>query len=123
MDQAWELEEGFWHAGTSGGVQDFYAKVLAADAFVVVPGRVLLRDDLLRQWDDRAPWTEYALTDRRTVLVNGETVLLSYALTARDAEGREYRARVSSVYTWVARWVLAFRQHTPDRDVQGMTLR
>jgi hypothetical protein len=30
---------------------------------------------------------------------------------------------VSSVYTWVARWVLAFRQHTPDPDVVGMNLR
>ena len=123
VDEAWNLEEGFWKAGTSGGVQDFYAKVLAADAFVVVPGRVLLRDDLLRQWDDRAPWTDYALTERRTVLVNGETVVLSYCDEAHDAEGPEYRARVSSVYTWVARWVLAFRQHTPDPDVVGMSLR
>jgi hypothetical protein len=123
VDEAWDLEESFWKAGTAGGVQDYYAKVLAADAFVVVPGRVLLRDDLLRQWDDRPPWTEYALTERRTVLVNGETVVLSYCVSACDAEGRAYRARVSSVYTWVARWVLAFRQHTPDPDVVGMTLR
>jgi hypothetical protein len=123
VDEAWQLEEGFWKAGTSGAVQDYYAMVLAADAFVVVPGRVMSRDDLLRQWDDRAPWTEYALTERRIVLVNGETVVLSYCVAARDAEDREYRARVSSVYTWVARWVLAFRQHSPDPDVVGMNLR
>jgi len=123
VDEAWALEEGFWKAGASGEVQDYYARVLATDAFVVVPGRVLLRGDLLRQWDDRAPWTDFDLTERRGSLVNGETALLSYRIIAHDADGNEYRALVSSVYTWVAGWVLVFRQHTPDPDVVGLTLR
>ncbi|MFI7589289.1 nuclear transport factor 2 family protein [Spongisporangium articulatum] len=125
MDQAWELEEQFWTAGTTGDVENYYAHVLAADAFVVVPGRVLVREDLMRQWADRRPWSSFELSDRRDALVNGETVVLSYRVraTTADAEG-EYVARVSSVYTWVTGWVLAFRQHTPDPDenTAGMTL-
>lgn len=116
MDQAWSLEEEFWSAGSTGDVMAYYARVLAADAFVVVPGGVLTRDDLLGQWTDRPAWTGYELTDRRTALINGETVLLSYRIRTSDTEGHSYRARVSSVYIWVAGWTLAFRQHTPDSD-------
>jgi hypothetical protein len=118
VDQAWALEEEFWAAGVSGHVHDYYARVLAADAFVVVPEHVLLRDDLLRQWDDRAAWQDYALTEHRIVLVNGETVVLTYRVEAQQVNGEPYRARVSSLYTWVGRgWALAFRQHTPDAGV------
>jgi hypothetical protein len=116
MDQAWQLEEDFWRAGATGGadVRAHYARVLTSDAFVVVPGQVLAREELLRQWDDRAPWQRYAIEDRRAVLVNGETVLLSYRVSASSPDTPAYVARVSSVYTWEGGWVLAFRQHTPD---------
>ena len=114
MDQAWQLEEDFWQAGCEGRVKDHYARILATDAFVVVPGHTLLREDLLRQWDDRAAWRSYRISERKNVLVNGETVVLSYRVEAEQADGPTYCARVSSVYTWVTGWVLAFRQHTPD---------
>ena len=115
MDQAWALEEGFWRAGTSGGVADYYARVLAADAFVVVPGGVLEREDLLRQWEDRPAWADYTLSDSRVALVNGETVVMTYRVEARDHGGGAYRAQVSSVYVWAgAGWALTLRQHTPE---------
>jgi hypothetical protein len=50
------------------------------------------------------------------VLINGETVLLSYRVSASSPDTPAYEARVSSVYTWEAGWVLAFRQHTPEGD-------
>ena len=116
MDQAWQLEERFWSAGTTGEVPDYYAHVLTSDAIVVVPGQVLQREELLRQWQDRPPWRDYEITDRRDVLVNGETALLCYQVAATSPDGTVYRARVSSLYTWVTGWALAFRQHTPERD-------
>jgi uncharacterized protein DUF4440 len=116
VDQAWKLEEEFWAAGVEGRVPAYYARVLAADAFVVVPGHVLDREDLLRQWDNRAAWADYTLSEQRIVLVNGETVVLTYRVNAKQVDGDTYRARVSSMYTWVSGWVLAFRQHTPDPD-------
>ena len=114
VDEAWKLEEEFWQAGVSGRVHEYYARVLAVDAFVVVPGHVLVREDLLRQWDDRAAWAHYSLSESRIVLVNGETVVLTYRVNAQQIDGDAYRARVSSMYTWVGGWALAFRQHTPD---------
>jgi hypothetical protein len=117
MDQAWDLEEEFWLAGASGRISEFYAKVLTSDAFVVVPGRVLQRDDLLHMWFDRAPWERYELTDRHDQLVNGETALLSYHILASSRDTPDFRARVSSLYTWVGGWALVFRQHTLDSGV------
>jgi hypothetical protein len=125
MDQAWKLEEEFWRVSTSGGVAAYYARVLAADAFVVVPGGVLEREDLLRQWEDRPPWSDYTLSESRLVLVNGETVVISYRVQARDKDGEVYRARVSSVYVWAGSgWALTLRQHTPESGTStDMTLR
>ena len=119
VDQAWALEEEFWAAGASGQIHDYYARVLAADAFVVIPEHVLLREDLLRQWDERAAWADYTLSEQRIVRVNGETVVLTYRVEAQQVDGTAYRAQVSSLYTWVGRgWALAFRQHTPDSGLQ-----
>ncbi len=114
MDQAWACEEDFWQAGIEGRTVEHYARVLAADAFVVVPDHLLDRDDLVHQWHERVAWAEYTLSERRDVLINGETAVLSYRVRARQTDGHVYQARVSSVYTWVAGWTLAFRQHTPD---------
>jgi hypothetical protein len=117
MDQAWALEKEFWDASTSGDVAAYYARVLTADAFVVVPGDVLDRDRLMLLWDSRAPFESYELTQSRVVLVNGETVVLSYRVDAKDPAGEVYRARVSSVYVWSGGgWALAMRQHTPEPD-------
>jgi hypothetical protein len=115
MDETWELEEDFWRAGATDAdsVQAYYARVLTSDAFVVAPDQVLVREQLLRQWDAREPWTSYELDDRREVLVNGQTVVLSYHVTASSPDVPHFDARVTSVYTWVGGWALAFRQHTP----------
>ena len=115
MDETWILEEDFWRAGTAGrdDVQAYYARVLTSDAYVVIPGQILAREQLLRQWDERSPWTTYRLEDRRTVDVNGQTVVLTYHVTASSPETPAYDAHVTSVYTWVGAWALAFRQHTP----------
>jgi hypothetical protein len=124
VDQAWKLEEEFWAAGVSGDVHSYYARVLAADAFVVVPGHVLVREDLLRQWDERAAWADYTLSEQRIVLVNGETVVLTYRVEAQQIDGDPYLARVSSMYTWIGGgWALAFRQHTPDVGLSVSAIR
>ena len=117
MDQAWVLEEDFWRAGSAGGddVQAYYARVLTSDAFVVIPGQRLAREQLLRNWDHRAPWDSVELEDRHTVLVNGETVALTYRVSASSPDTPKYQARITSVYSWEGDgWALAFRQHTPD---------
>jgi hypothetical protein len=125
VDQAWALEEEFWEASTSGGVSAHYARVLTADAYVVVPGGILEREDLLRQWEGRLPWVDHELSDVRMTLVNGETVVMTYRVRAHDQGGGLYQARISSVYVWAGSgWALALRQHTPEAGTStDMTLR
>lgn len=119
MDEAWRLEEAFWEASIAGEVPDYYARVLASDGIVVVPGQVLDRNELLGQWVQRTSWDDWAISERRTVLVNGETLVLCYRVLAHSTDEPYYAALVSSVYIWgVEGWVLALRQHTPDPDAR-----
>src|ERR1700733_14988530 len=85
VDEAWKLEEEFWAAGMSGQVHQYFARVLAADAFAVVPGHVLVREDLLRQWQERAALEQFSFSEQRIVLVNGETVVLTYRVNAQQS--------------------------------------
>ena len=125
MDQAWALEEDFWKASTSGDLASYYARVLAADGYVVMASGILERPDLLRQVQDRPTMADYALSDQRITLVNGETVVLTYRVEAREHSGRVYRARVSSVYVWTGGgWALTLRQHSAEPETtMDMTLR
>jgi hypothetical protein len=116
VDQAWQLEQESWAAAASGEAAAFFAKVMTGDAFVVLPGRILERDDVIGRWaDDLTPWRSYELGTPRLVLLDGDTVAVSYRVTASSDEEPDYRAQVTSMYTWVGGgWALAFRQHTPD---------
>jgi hypothetical protein len=116
VDQAWQLEQESWAAAAAGDASAFFAKVMTGDAFVVMPGRVLERDDVIGRWsDDLAPWHSYELGEPRLVLLDGESVVVSYRVTAVSDDTPDYRAQVTSMYTWVGgAWALAFRQHTPD---------
>jgi hypothetical protein len=115
MDEAWRLERESWTAASAGEAEGWFARVMTSDAFVVLPGQVLNREDVLKRWSVQAPWVEYSLGTPRLVLVDGQTCLVSYRVSARDPENGEYRALVTSLYTWVGGgWALAFRQHTPD---------
>jgi hypothetical protein len=115
MDQAWRLEQELWEAVRSGNAGSFYAHHMTADGFIVLPGVVLDRHELINRWETHAPLTRYSLSEPRLVLVDGDSVLITYRV---DADGEwlpNYRAQITALYTWVGgEWALAFRQHTPD---------
>jgi hypothetical protein len=115
VDQAWQLEQDSWAAVVAGDAAIFFGKIMTDDAFVVVPGAVLGRDELVARFQGPPPWERYALADEKLVLLDGETVLVSYHVTAERDGTPGYRGLVTSMYTWVdGGWALAFRQHTPD---------
>jgi ketosteroid isomerase-like protein len=115
VDQAWQLEQDSWAAVVAGDAATFFAKIMTDDAFVVVPDAVLGRDDLVARFQGPPPWQRYTLDDEKLVLLDGETVLVSYHVTAERDGTPGYRGRVTSMYTWLdGGWALAFRQHTPD---------
>ena len=117
MDKAWALERESWEAVRSGNGSDFYARRMTSDGFIVVPGRIIDRQDLIARWKERAPLTRFELSEPRIVLVDGGAALITYTVSADGAWLPDYRARITSLYVLVgAEWALAFRQHTPDGE-------
>jgi hypothetical protein len=117
MDEAWRLEQELWEAVSSGGASDFYARHMTADAFIVIPGSVIDRHELIMRWEAHKPLREYNLSQPRLVMVDGDSVLITYRVTADGDWLPNYRAQVTALYTWSGGgWALAFRQHTPDGD-------
>jgi hypothetical protein len=118
MDEAWRLERELWEAAKAGEAGEFYARHLTADGFVVLPGMVLERHELILKGTGHTPVASYELSEPRMVMVDGGSVLITYQVTAQVREQPEYRAHITALYTLVGSdWALAFRQHTPEQDV------
>jgi hypothetical protein len=119
MDQAWELEQELWKAVSSGDAGAFYARHMTSDGFIVLPGIVIDRNELILRWNSHEPLREYTLSEPRLVMVDGDTVLISYRVVADSEWLPDYRAQVTALYTWSGgEWALAFRQHTPDSETR-----
>ncbi len=118
MDQAWAMEQELWEAlSTPGGAGNFYSRHMTTDGFVVIPGAVLDRNELVSNWNRQEPLREYQLSEPRLVLVDGDSVLITYRVAADGEWLPDYHAQVTALYTWSGgEWALAFRQHTPDND-------
>ena len=117
MDEAWRLEQELWEAVSSGGASAFYARHMTTDGFIVVPGAVLERHELIMRWETQKPLREYTLSEPRLVLVDGSSVLITYRVVADGEWLPNYHAQITALYTWIGgEWALAFRQHTPDSD-------
>jgi hypothetical protein len=115
MDEAWRLEQELWQAVSSGGAGAFYARHMTTDGFVVLPGAVINRNELILRWEHHDPLREYALSGQRLVMVDGDSVLITYRVAADGEWLPNYHAQVTALYTWSGgEWALAFRQHTPD---------
>lgn len=117
MDEAWRLERESWESVSAGTAGAFYARHMTTDAFIVLPGRTVDRAELILRWEQPKSPTSFELSEPRIVLVDGESVLISYRVKADGEWLPDYQAQITSLYTWVGKeWALAFRQHTPDGD-------
>ena len=117
MDEAWRLEQDLWESMGSGNGSNFYARHMTADGFIVLPGVVIDRHELMLRWNDQAPLREYTLSTPRLVMVDSDSVLITYRVVADGESLPNYRAQITALYTWIGgEWALAFRQHTPDGD-------
>ncbi len=95
-----DLERQGWDSLTQSRGGDFYGRLMAPDAvMVLVNGSVMTRDDIAASLNDAPPWTSYALTDERAVQVGEDAVALVYQATAaREGQGEPFVALMSSVY-------------------------
>jgi hypothetical protein len=115
MDHAWELEQHFWEELKVGKAGAFYARHMTADGYVVLPTGVIPRSDLVSRWDAHEPLREYGLSKPNLLLVDSGSVLVHYHATADGEWLPNYRAWITSLYTWEGDdWALVFRQHTPE---------
>ena len=117
MDEAWKLERQFWDELGNGGASGFYARHMTADGYVVLPSGVVERQDLIDRWKSHEPLRQVELSPPRLLLVDGGSVLVHYHVACDGEWLPNYRAWVTSLYTWEgAGWSLVFRQHTPETE-------
>jgi hypothetical protein len=115
VDQAWRLEPELWKALSSGSASAFYAQHMTSDGYIVLPGAVIDRNELILGQDRREPLREYSLSEPRLVMVDGDSVLITYRVAADGEWHPDYHGQITALYTWIGgEWALAFRQHTPD---------
>ena len=96
----------------SGSPSD-YEKRLADGALVVIPGRVLDKQETLAEMEAGRSWDEFELLDERTIEYD-DTVVLNYRFVG--TRGSEtYEALLSSVYvtTDQSEWLMVLHQQTP----------
>jgi hypothetical protein len=115
MDQAWDLEKTFWTEAASGGATAFYARHMAADGFVVLPNRIVSRNDLVARWTEMESVRSFELSDPTFTLLEGGNVVITYHATVDAPWLSPYRAHMTVLYSWQAgHWTLVFRAHTPE---------
>jgi hypothetical protein len=115
VDKAWALERQFWDETLKGRAGAFYARHMTSDGYVVFPSGVVERPDLIARWESHVPLREYTLSEPRLLLVDGESVLVHYRMTADGEWLPNYQALVTSLYTAEGdSWALIMRQHTPE---------
>jgi hypothetical protein len=114
MDQAWALEQGFWEEISVGNANSFYSRHMAADGFVVLPNRIVGRNELVSRWPELAPVESYALSEPTFTLLEGGNVVITYHVTMEATWLPDYAAYMTALYSWQAgAWALIFRAHTP----------
>jgi hypothetical protein len=115
MHEVVQLERQGWQALTSQTAREHFDRILTEDAFMVVPGGLLDRVQVLLSWERTVPWLEYRLDDERVVEIGPGVALLVYRASARrSGQSDPYRAVMSSLYVGGdGAWRLAFHQQTP----------
>jgi hypothetical protein len=63
MDELLRLEEAGWRALSSGEAASFYGELLADDAIMVLPFRVMGRQSAIDAMRQAPPWSSYRLED------------------------------------------------------------
>lgn len=110
-DEILALEHDFF----TDGSPDFYRRVVADDAMLVVPGLGrFTKAQCVEAAAHAGPWAEHEIDQVDTVAVAEGVVVLSYHVTARRADKPPYEAWMTSVWRRGPRgWRLVAHQQTP----------
>lgn len=117
MDQAWAVEQEFWRVSAAEGPQGWFAKNMATDGFIVLPNRIVARDDLIHGWKNRGPIRSWRLSEPGFTVIEGGNLVITYEAHFEADWLASYDAFVTSVYAWGTNtWTLICRTHTPRGD-------
>ena len=111
-----ELEHQGWSSLCSSTGADFYGRIMADDAVMVLAhGFVFTREQVIESLDDAPPWHRYEISEERLIPLDASSAVLVYRGTAWRGGGEpEFQALMSSVYVQRhGQWRLASYQQTP----------
>ena len=103
LDQLKDLERAGWDAITRSRGGDFYGRLMAPEAvMILVSGMVLDRAGVVASLNESPPWASYELSDERLVPIGEDAAALVYrASAARGTEAEPFVALMSSTYRLV----------------------
>jgi hypothetical protein len=114
METLLELERDGWRALSHGTAAAFYDVYLTEDALMVLPGiGAIGRAAIIQSMASAPPWASFAIEEPRVAILDATNAVLVYRARAQRADQPEYRAFMSTAYTYRAEgWRIAFHQQT-----------
>jgi len=106
-----EEQEG-WQAIRAGRGGDYYRRTMTRDALLILPGRVITRDEVIAAFAAAAPIDSYQLRQPAVIRLNDHAGILVYRL---EATRGEVTTEVNAATTYVfadGGWCIAAHQQT-----------
>ena len=115
MDELLDLENQGWKALCDGTAGDFYGRVMAKNAVMIMGnGQVMTRDDVVKALADSPAWDSYAIDDAQVFELADDTHAVVYTGTGHRSEGDPFVGTMTTVYVRSGKnWQLALHQQTP----------
>lgn len=111
IDELLAKEHRFWRAA---GDADFYREHFADDGLMVFHIGLMSKDDVVASMSGAEEWESYTIDSPTCVPITSDVAALVYTTVATTADGSEYTAAVTSVYSRRdAGWTLVLHQQTP----------
>ncbi|MDT0304207.1 nuclear transport factor 2 family protein [Streptomonospora wellingtoniae] len=111
-----DLEHQGWRSLCDGTGSDFYGALMTEDGVMVLAhGEAFDRPTVVASLKHAPPWSGYAITDERLVVLGPDSAALIYRARAyRDGAESAFTALMASCYTRRdGAWRLALYQQTP----------
>jgi hypothetical protein len=108
------LERPAWQATLHGRAADFYDRIMAGNARVLLPEGALTRQEALENWAPHLAWPRHRLHGERAVAITDGIIYLTYQAVAGARD--EYHAACSSLFVRRAGvWRLVWHQRRDPR--------
>ena len=105
-------EQAGWQAILAGRGGEYYRRTMTRDALLILPGRVITRDQVMAAFAAAAPVDSYQLREPAVIRINDHAGILVYRLVAHRGETT---TEVNAATTYVfadGGWCVAAHQQT-----------